>query len=380
MKDIYPSYRETGTKHIYLGLSLTDKKILDRFLLECSTTANPHKVDDYKRNLLQARDIIEKDFDKWDKDDIVSFLSLANQASKTMWSRKGITIILKKFIKFQYKDLELLELITDVNKKNKKRLNPQRVNKSKLLELDELEKMIRSSEKLRDKALILTLYESAARPEELRNLTWSRIKFGADVSEITLVSNKTGDHRTVFVQKATLHLRRWKEEYCFPNVKESDFVFPTTQNRTKPMSDVLFGYIIKTIAKKADIKKNIYPYIFRHSRLTELVEKQVPEQQIKKFAGHTPDSRMMKTYIHLSTQNLEKVLLEKVYNIEDIPEEQKNKLEKEVERMQEIIKRMEQRLKVAESKEITISFEGESYSPEEFKHKFKDRFKEVIKK
>ncbi|GAJ19374.1 unnamed protein product, partial [marine sediment metagenome] len=48
------------------------------------------------------------------------------------------------------------------------------------------------------------------------------------------------------------------------------------------------------------IKRRIYPYMFRHTRLTELADNDLGEYKMKVLAGWTPDSNMATRYIHLS--------------------------------------------------------------------------------
>ena len=55
-------------------------------------------------------------------------------------------------------------------------------------------------------------------------------------------------------------------------------------------------------------KRYWYPYMLRHSRLTVLANI-LTDQQLKKFAGWTPDSSMPSVYIHLSGKELDEPLL-----------------------------------------------------------------------
>ncbi len=72
--------------------------------------------------------------------------------------------------------------------------------------------------------------------------------------------------------------------------------------------------ILDRTAHKAGFKKNIYPHLFRHSRLTELAPK-IPEQALKAFAGWGQDSRMAAVYIHMSNKHVDDALA-KAHGIE----------------------------------------------------------------
>lgn len=66
--------------------------------------------------------------------------------------------------------------------------------------------------------------------------------------------------------------------------------------------------VLTTTAKRAGIKKKIFPHLFRHSRATHLA-KDLTEQEMKIFFGWTPRSNMTSVYVHLSGQDVEDKLL-----------------------------------------------------------------------
>ena len=60
--------------------------------------------------------------------------------------------------------------------------------------------------------------------------------------------------------------------------------------------------IIKNIAKC--LNKEIYPHLFRHSRLTELA-KHLTEAELCKFAGWVIGSKQARRYVHLAHEDVE---------------------------------------------------------------------------
>lgn len=325
MKKQFPSYRQTGVQHIEQSLSYKDKKVLSDFLKFCSITASPNKIKQIRSELLQIRDVIEKPFDTWKVREVEGFLAVLNASDRLEWTRNGLKTTLKRFLKWKFKDLELLESI-----KMREATNYRKLNHAEMLTTDELNRILRVTNTVRNKAIVLTLYESAARPEELRNLTWDRVEFRTDgMTNITLISSKTREARSVLVQRATEPLYQWKQETPHGNPK--DLVFYGRNG--KPLSKVMLSTLLKNLGTKAHLLKQVYPYLFRHTRITELLEKQVPEQQVKQFAGHKPDSRMMKVYSHLSPKQLHTVMLEKVYHVEELPKNKQLKIYEELEQL-----------------------------------------------
>ncbi len=127
----------------------------------------------YKGAILQFRDVIEKPLSDVTKQDAVRFWSLVNSAPYEERTRIDIKRAVKRFLKFHYHDLEMLEPLTIP----KHRVNTHRVNKNMLFTEEEIKLMMHAAERIRDKALFVLLYESAARPQEVRDLRWQDINW-----------------------------------------------------------------------------------------------------------------------------------------------------------------------------------------------------------
>ena len=75
------------------------------------------------------------------------------------------------------------------------------------------------------------------------------------------------------------------------------------------MSYVHFRLIIKKLAKRAGIKKDVWPYLYRHTTLTAMA-KVFTEARLEQFAGWTHGSKMTSRYVHFSARDLEGPMLE----------------------------------------------------------------------
>lgn len=324
MKKTYPNYQSTGVMFIEKTLKPKDKKILNDFLKYCRITAGEKKINDYKREMLKVYDIIEKPYYKITKEDVQGFLGLLNQADLEKWTKNTIKIMFKKFLRWYYKDLEMLEDI-----KGEYAFNEKRINESTLVKPEEVEKLIRTAQSLKWKAIITLLSESACRPQELRQLLWKDIKFNDDGSaDVTLYSGKTRKARTIPIKDCVIHLKRWKEEYTYPELRNDDFVFPSINGRDKMMCADTLPRQFKRFCEKAGIR-NIFPYLFRHTRLTYMYNN-LPEQVVKKYAGHSADSEMALIYSHISNKNMKDVILKEIYPTEELTEEEKDRYEKAI--------------------------------------------------
>jgi len=73
--------------------------------------------------------------------------------------------------------------------------------------------------------------------------------------------------------------------------------------------------LLKKLGERAGIKKRIHPHLLRHSRATH-VAPFLSESVMKAYFGWAMDSKMVKTYVHLSGKDVDNAVL-KMYGIEN---------------------------------------------------------------
>ena len=186
MKQTYPDYKKTGVDSIEKSMSDADKTITKKFLnFVSSRGAGEHKLKQYRIYFLQFVDIVEKPLSKLTKSDIEAFGSVVNKSNKAIQTKNQIKMGVKRFIRWKYKDTEMLEPL----KIQKFLVDRSKINKSTLLTPSEIQAIFKSADNFRDQAIVSLLEESAGRPEEIRNLTFDKVSF--EDKTITLYSNKT---------------------------------------------------------------------------------------------------------------------------------------------------------------------------------------------
>ena len=334
MKESFPSYRETGTYFIEDKLTNKDRKELDDFCQYCRIGAGEKKIRVIRATLLQFRDIIEKEYHKITLKDLRGFLGLLNEAPLSEWTKNDYKKFIKKFLKEIFKDWSIrFNEFKDVKSSSlKKAFNNKKINEATLVKKEELEILLRTCQTLKWKAILTLLYESACRPQELRSLMWKDIRYTDEGADITFYSEKTKEARTIPIKDCVIHLKRWEQEYQFPDKRNDDIVFPS-HKRGELMSDNALPKTMKDLCRQGGIRL-IHPYLFRHTRLTFLYQK-FPEQVVKKYAGHSADSKMPTIYSHISNKNVRDVILEELYNTEELTESDKNKYDKEIETLKD---------------------------------------------
>lgn len=123
------------------------------------------------------------------------------------------------------------------------------------------------------------------------------------------------------------HLSNWIEHHPLKDDPEAPlWVGLRTKNYCKPLTYDCLRKLLRKIAKRAGIKKDVNPHNFRHSRATNLAN-WMTEAQMDEYFGWVPGSRMASVYIHLSGRSLDEVIL-RIYG--KIKEESNEQLRKEV--------------------------------------------------
>ena len=135
----------------------------------------------------------------------------------------------------------------------------------------------------RNKAIIETLYGCGLRVSELVNLRLTDIHYN---EEYIIVTGKGDKQRLVPISKKAL-----KEIDIYKQDRDNLTVI-TDQNilflnrRGKRLTRAMIFTIIKDLAAKAGIKKNISPHTFRHSFATHMIEAGADLRAVQEMLGH----------------------------------------------------------------------------------------------
>ena len=158
------------------------------------------------------------------------------------------------------------------------------------LSFEEIEKVIvqidqSTPEGGRNKAILETMYSCGLRVTEVVNLKISCLYL--DVGFIRVIGKGDKERLIPIGRDAVKYIKLYKENIRVhqPIQKEcEDFLF--LNNKGKYLSRVMIFYIIKSLAAKAGITKNISPHTFRHSFATHLVEGGADLRAVQEMLGH----------------------------------------------------------------------------------------------
>ena len=180
-----------------------------------------------------------------------------------------------------------------------------------VLSLDEIELMLNQidlghPQGHRNRAIVETLYGSGIRVSELTNLSLSNLFFEEDMIRVSGKGNKqrlvpmgsvTKKYLELYIKASRIHLKI--------NPKDQDVVF--LNRRGNRLTRQMIFTLIKQLAVKANIQKQVGPHTFRHSFATHLLENGADLRTIQILMGHESITTT-EVYTHLDTQHLRSVV------------------------------------------------------------------------
>ncbi len=277
---------------------------LEKSLSENSVEAYGHDIE--KLTQFLSLNQIEKVPKELELHHLEDFLQWINELGMTPSSQSRIVSGLRSFYKFCLQE--------QISSKDPTALleTPKLAKKlPDFLSYNEIEKIIQTvdvstPEGTRNKAIIETLYSCGLRVSELVNLKLSCLYFEVGYVRIT---GKGDKERLVPIGSSAIkYIKLYKE-----NIRIHVPVMPGNEDvvflnrRGRKLSRVMIFMIIKELAKKASITKNISPHTFRHSFATHLVEGGADLRAVQEMLGHESITTT-EIYTHLDKEYLRETL------------------------------------------------------------------------
>ena len=176
----------------------------------------------------------------------------------------------------------------------------------------EIEKIIAAidlskAEGERNKAIIEVLYGCGLRVSELTELRISNLHFDEDFIKVVgkgskerlvPIGREAQNQVMTYLTQVRVHqtIQRGFEDHVFLN------------RRGKSLTRVMIFHMVKDLAERAGIGKNISPHTFRHSFATELVEGGADLRAVQEMLGHE-SILTTEIYTHLNREFLRDTLL-----------------------------------------------------------------------
>lgn len=238
--------------------------------------------------------------------DLQQFLKYVTELGLTPGSQARIISGLRAFYKYC-----LLEQITRVNPTELLEAPKLKRALPEVLTFEEIETMIgkinlSTPEGNRNKAIVETMYSCGLRVSELVNLKLSCLFL--DVGFIRVIGKGDKERLVPIGRDAIKFINIYRSSvrvHVFIKKGEEDILF--LNRNGKRLSRIMIFLIIKDLAKKAGIIKNISPHTFRHSFATHLVEGGADLRAVQEMLGHESITTT-EIYTHLDREYLRATL------------------------------------------------------------------------
>lgn len=178
-----------------------------------------------------------------------------------------------------------------------------------LEEIDAMEAAIdfEKAEAPRNLAIIETLYSCGMRVSELVNLEMDRVMM--DEMFIMVIGKGNKERLVPLSPTAADAIRAYLPHRAALPIKPGHSHYLFLNRRGSQLTRVMIFYIIKELARLADIRKPISPHTLRHSFATHLLQGGANLRAIQQMLGHESIATT-EIYIHLDRSHLRREILE----------------------------------------------------------------------
>ncbi len=279
---------------------------LEDFLLYCELTKqySLNTVRNYRNTLERFATFLEKNNIEQTKQidlDMINryrvYLNRQTTIRKEPMSLKAQSyqiVVIRSFLKFMAKN-GVLVLAPDKIELPKTRMRRieflSESEISRLVEAIGNDKNIPEVQKLRNKAIILTIFGSGLRLSELLSLRKADIPPLDDEEARLIIQGKGGKVRTTFL--APLSQEAIHEYLKHRQDDENPFLFIShsknkpKNNKFKPLTPRMVQMIIQNYAKRLGIFKTITPHTLRHSFATKVLQEGGDLRSVQVLLGHS---------------------------------------------------------------------------------------------
>lgn len=239
------------------------------------------------------------------KEDILAFLKVLRQHELTSQSIYRKLSSIKAFHKFLLLENEVVEDVSySISSPKREKKIPE------VLTIDEVVSLIDSLQgndpiKMRNLALIETIYGSGLRVSELLNLRVSDVHLTEKYVKIVGKGNK---ERNVPLGDMSINAIREYITKARPKLLKLDHNYLFVNQYGNKLSRQGFYKLLSKICEDVGITKNVSPHTLRHSFATHLLENGVDLKTLQDLLGHE-DISTTQIYTHISKKHLEDAYL-----------------------------------------------------------------------
>lgn len=280
--------------------------------LQLERSMSENTIEAYLHDVVMLRDFVAmaeqpKAIDAIVLKDLQAFLAHINELELAAGTQSRILSGIKSFFKYL--------LLEDVVKQDPTELLEAPKLKRALpvvLSIEEIDLLFTTidhstPEGQRNRAMLETMYSCGLRVSELTGLCISNLYL--DVGFIKVIGKGNKERLVPIGSKAVEQIKLYRQytrsQLAKIKTGNEDVLF--LNRRGAALSRVMVFMILKELAEKAGIKKNIHPHTLRHSFATHLVEAGADLRAVQEMLGHKSITTT-EIYTHLDRTYLRQTL------------------------------------------------------------------------
>jgi len=300
-----------GAIHDYLEIYLPKQRNLSEHTQKSYRNALNALVDFVKiYNKVQLLDVT---FEMLTEATVSAFLdSLETERGFEISSRNTRRAAIRAFLKYAAdRNIVNVAILQEVNNVALKK--PDKVEIVSHMSMDAITAIVEQTDMssplgLRDRTMLILLYDSAARVSELVRIKLKDLRFGKKPTII--LHGKNGKIRAVPLSDRTVqYLKKFLLEYHaeVPLSSGAPMFYSVSHGEQHPLSDRRVRYLLRDYAAKAretciEVPKGAHPHQFRHSRALHLYQNGMDLTLISQWLGHS-QLETTRIYAHADTEH-----------------------------------------------------------------------------
>ncbi len=183
----------------------------------------------------------------------------------------------------------------------------RRLDEKDILTPGEVEKIVKATLTIRDRAILSVLYESGARCGEIARAVWSDLTFDKHGVSMYIDDQKEERKRYTRLFTSTEALSTWRNQH--PRPEGQNFVFINPDG--SPMTYIGMKRVLERAVKRTGIQKPVSLHMLRHARATHLVQQGYNSEHIKKSLWGNVNTNMFATYVSIGKESIDAEWLRK---------------------------------------------------------------------
>jgi integrase len=176
---------------------------------------------------------------------------------------------------------------------------------------EEIQRLVDACDTVRDKALIMFLWDTGCRLDEALSLNIGAVKFDPYGGNVK-INGKTGERENWLID-CVPELQAWINAH--PKKEDTTAPLFLTYSRygfgARRLNERTVQNLCKVIQRNAGVKTRVHPHAFRHARATDRAREGFTEMELRIMFGWAKSSNMPAIYIHLSGADVKKKILQK---------------------------------------------------------------------